>query len=151
MATSHSIVLTSALCKDTYPDNHGGDFVNTLNTPLELNEPGQEWVVLLSEISYLPDSWYNVRNGNNEITFSMHSFPCKMHGSFTFFVHELSRYGTRTAIAYRHWGAEKFNVRLFQNLDKDGIMSLRDTGYPQYYDKPWHNDADNTIGVYVSN
>src|SRR6266853_677173 len=76
MATSHSIVLTSALCKDTYPNNHGGDFVNNLNTTLELNEAGHEWVVSLSEISYLPDSWYNVRTGFNEISFSMHSFPC---------------------------------------------------------------------------
>ena len=63
MATSHSIVLTSALCKETYPENHGGDFRNTLNSILEFHTPGEEWAVALSEVSYLPDSWYNVRNG----------------------------------------------------------------------------------------
>src|SRR6266853_3677087 len=91
MATSHLIVFTSALCKDTYPDNHGGDFVNTLNTPLELNEPGQQWVVSLSEISYQPDSWYNVRNGFNEISFSMHSFPSTTVGRKCVFSSRLNR------------------------------------------------------------
>ena len=60
MATSHSIVLTSALCKETYPENYGGDFRNTLNSILEFHTPGEEWAVALSEMSYLSDSSYNI-------------------------------------------------------------------------------------------
>src|SRR5271163_4213271 len=68
------IVLTSALCKDIYPDNQGGDFRNLLNKPLIFNEPGEEWSVALSEISYLPDSWHNVREPNNTIGIEISEF-----------------------------------------------------------------------------
>src|SRR5271163_3517983 len=68
------IILTSALCKDVYPDNQGGDFRNLLNKPLVFTEPGEEWSVALSEISYIPDSWYNVRENHNTIGIEMSNF-----------------------------------------------------------------------------
>jgi len=72
------IILTSALCKDVYPDNKGGDFRNVLNKPLEFTEPGESWAVALSEISYLPDSWYNVRENYNTVSIGASGF--KVYG-----------------------------------------------------------------------
>src|SRR5438552_18068535 len=86
MATQHSIVLTSALCRDTWPDNHGGDFWNTLNQPLELDRG--LWTVALVEISYQPDSWYNVRHGNT-VKISIHGFPTNILSRKTIFIHSI--------------------------------------------------------------
>src|SRR5208282_2915272 len=72
------IILTSALCKDVYPDNKGGDFRNVLNKPLKFTEPGESWAVALREISYLPDSWYNVRENYNTVSIGASGF--KVYG-----------------------------------------------------------------------
>src|SRR5258708_9725687 len=74
MAT-HSIFLCSSQCKDTYPENHGGEFSNVLNQSLEFDDPNDAWTVALGEIFYLPDSWYNIRDGYNEMKISMTNLP----------------------------------------------------------------------------
>src|SRR5258708_4896400 len=73
--SSHSIYLCSSQCKDTYPENHGGEFSNVLNQSLEFDDPNDEWTVALGEMYYLPDLWYNVREGFNEIQVSIQNLP----------------------------------------------------------------------------
>src|SRR3977135_1881450 len=72
--SNHSIIISSSLCKDTFPDNHGGEFSNYLNRSLEFDEPHEQLSVALSEIVYTPDSWMNVREGFNEIKVSINNF-----------------------------------------------------------------------------
>ena len=73
--STHSIFLCSSLCKDTYPENHGGEFSNVLNQSLEFDDPNDAWTVALGEIFYLPDSWYNIRDGYNKIKVSLTNLP----------------------------------------------------------------------------
>src|SRR3981189_2356302 len=78
--SNHSIIISSSLCKDALPENHGGEFTNYLNRSLEFDEPNEQWSVALSEIVYTPDSWMNVRDGFNEIKVSMRNF--RVNGGF---------------------------------------------------------------------
>ena len=54
--SNHSIIISSSLCKDAFPENHGGEFTNYLNRSLEFDDPDEQWSVALSEIVYTPDS-----------------------------------------------------------------------------------------------
>src|SRR5271154_1612838 len=72
--SNHSIVLSSSLCRDSFPHNHGGEFSNYLNQSLEFDDPDESWTVALSEIFYQPDSWENIRDGYNECKVSLYNF-----------------------------------------------------------------------------
>src|SRR3981189_2666908 len=85
--SNHSIIISSSLCKDTFPENHGGEFSNYLNRSLEFDDPNEQWSVALSEIVYTPDSWMNVRDGFNEIKVSMRDFH--VNGGFAIIYYDL--------------------------------------------------------------
>src|SRR5271154_2416796 len=72
--SNHSIVLSSSLCRDSFPSNHGGEFSNYLNQSLEFDDPDESWTVALSEIYYQPDSWENIREGFNEMLVTIENF-----------------------------------------------------------------------------
>jgi hypothetical protein len=67
-----SIILSSLLCKDAYPENNGGNFHNYLNQELHLDGGCK---IALSEVIYEPNSWDNVREGSNDVKISMHFKP----------------------------------------------------------------------------
>jgi hypothetical protein len=73
MTTPQTVLLSSELCKDMYPKNHGGDFTNNIATPIEVSTFGHE-SVCLSEIIYQPYSWDNMREGSNEIAIGMEGY-----------------------------------------------------------------------------
>ncbi len=57
-----SVILSSALCKDTYPNNYGGEFSNYLNQLM-----CDYTSAAIIEIYYVPYMWYNVRPTTNYI------------------------------------------------------------------------------------
>jgi serine protease inhibitor len=65
---TNSLILTSLLCKDTYPNNHGGDFYNVLNQELNFADG---WKMALNEIIYEPNAWDDVREDHSDIKISM--------------------------------------------------------------------------------
>jgi hypothetical protein len=71
-----SIILSSQLCKDTYPNNSGGEFSNYLNHPINTYNT----LVAITEIYYVPRMWYNVRpNFKIFIKVSGHYFEANWH------------------------------------------------------------------------
>ena len=49
------------MCKDAYPNNHGGEFTNYLNHPIKCRK------VAINEMFYIPYLWDNVRASSNYI------------------------------------------------------------------------------------
>ena len=70
----HSVILSSDLSRELFPNNQGGEFTNTLYSSLDFSAPYEQWSVALSEIIYMPDTWYNVREGYNDVTIRMTGF-----------------------------------------------------------------------------
>ena len=68
----HSVILSSTLCREEYPNNNGCDFTNQLNQPLDLSRG--KWGVCVSEIVYEPNFWYNIRQPFNvfSVTIAKH-------------------------------------------------------------------------------
>src|SRR5271167_2791822 len=71
MQTS-SVVLSSTLCRDEYPNNHGCSFTNQLNRPLDFTKG--KWGVCLSEIVYEPDFWQNIRKSFASVRIQIGNF-----------------------------------------------------------------------------
>src|SRR5277367_1396846 len=152
------IVLTSALCKDVYPDNKGGDFRNVLNKPLEFTEPGESWAVALSEISYLPDSWYNVRENYNTVSIGGSGF--KVYGKSQRLIYQSVKVPTSSTwlnvvrVQRNHGGVDTdFNIEL---LGDTGWEIVRDEflGIPPkevFFQAGWSvKDMINTIPIVVN-
>ena len=59
------ITLPSNACKNIFPSNTGGHFKTILAQPLHLDN--NTWEVGLAEITYVANSWDNVREGENEV------------------------------------------------------------------------------------
>ena len=70
-STSDNFYLTlpSNACTDIFPDNSGGYYKT--NLPQELKLDSNKWEVGLSEITYVANSWDNVREGENVIRFTV--------------------------------------------------------------------------------
>ena len=73
---SYDVIMSSSFCLDEYPNNHGCEFTNVLNQPLDIDEPNESWAVALREITYEPDFWQNVRTGFNECEIKLGKFKC---------------------------------------------------------------------------
>src|SRR3981189_1730966 len=69
--SSETLVISSELSKDLYPENNGGSFKNELAPPLVF-ESGH---VKINDLAYVPGSWDNVRENSNEITIQMRGCP----------------------------------------------------------------------------
>src|SRR5271167_1852734 len=68
-----SVVLSSTLCKGEYQNNHGCNFTNQLNKPLDFTKGGK-WGVCLSEIVYEPDFWQNIRKSFASVRIQIGNF-----------------------------------------------------------------------------
>ena len=73
---SHDVVLSSYYCRDEFPNNHGCEFTNVLNQPLDIDAPNESWAVALREIIYEPEFWPNVREGFTECQIQLGRFNC---------------------------------------------------------------------------
>jgi hypothetical protein len=70
--SSFSIVLSSAFCKDEYPQNNGCEFTNELNYPLNFDK--EQWCVSMTEMIYEPDFWENIRESFSNVEFTISDF-----------------------------------------------------------------------------
>ena len=70
------VVLSSTFCKDEFPNNHGCEFTNYLNQPLDIDDPNETWSVALNELIYDTDFWPQVRKGFNICEIQMGKFDC---------------------------------------------------------------------------
>ena len=73
---SHDVVLSSYYCRDEFPNNHGCEFTNVLNQPLDIDAPNESWAVALREIIYEPEFWPNVREGFTKCEIQLGRFNC---------------------------------------------------------------------------
>lgn len=71
---SYDVIVSSFYCTDEYPNNNGCDFTNTLNQPLDIDEPNETWAVALREITYEPNFWQQMREGFNECEIRLRDF-----------------------------------------------------------------------------
>src|ERR1700727_569492 len=70
--SSFSIVLSSAFCKDEYPQNNGCEFTNELNFPLNFDK--EQWCVSMTEMIYEPDFWENIRESFSNVEINISDF-----------------------------------------------------------------------------
>src|SRR3981189_1160589 len=70
--SSETLVLSSELSKDAYPENNGGSFTNELTPPLIFGSNGS---IKINDLAYVPGSWDNVRINSNKITIKMRGYP----------------------------------------------------------------------------
>src|SRR6202020_788090 len=70
--SSFSLLISSAFCKDEYPQNNGCEFTNELNFPLNFDK--EQWCVSMTEMIYEPDFWENVRESFSNVEFSISDF-----------------------------------------------------------------------------
>src|SRR5271163_702204 len=69
-------VILSSKPTSQFPNNHGGDFRNAINHPLNVQyKPGQQFKVALAELFYVPGSWSNVRTGANYVDIHIKNYP----------------------------------------------------------------------------
>src|SRR5271163_2319692 len=69
-------VILSSKPTNQFPNNHGGDFRNAINHPLNVQyKPGQQFKVALAELFYVPGSWSNVRAGANYVDIQVNNYP----------------------------------------------------------------------------
>src|SRR5271163_2488103 len=69
-------VILSSKPTSQYPNNHGGDFRNVINHPLNVQyKPDRQFKVALAELFYVPGSWPNVRTGANYVDIQVNNYP----------------------------------------------------------------------------
>src|SRR5271163_4918437 len=69
-------VILSSKPTNQFPNNHGGDFRNVINHPLNVQyKPGRQFKVALAELFYVPGSWPNVRTGANYVDIKVEGYP----------------------------------------------------------------------------
>src|SRR5271163_986719 len=84
-----SIILSSKPTSQ-FPKNHGGDFRNAINHPLNVQyKPGQQFKVALAELFYVPGSWPNVRTGANYVDIQVKNYPINDYAHQTVYYHEM--------------------------------------------------------------
>ena len=84
LSENFCLTLPSNACTDIFPDNSGG-FYKT-NLPQELRLDSSNWEVGLSEITYVSNSWDNVREGENVIHLTVETAETLEH------INHLERY-----------------------------------------------------------
>src|SRR5271163_585805 len=82
-------VILSSKPTSQFPNNHGGDFRNAINHPLNVQyKPGQQFKVALAELFYVPGSWSNVRAGANYVDIQVKNYPVYEYAHITIYYHE---------------------------------------------------------------
>src|SRR5271163_5356422 len=85
-----SIILSSKPTSQ-FPKNHGGDFRNAINHPLNVQyKLGQQFKVALAELFYVPGSWPNVRAGANYIDIQVSNYPVDTFVQQTVYYHGMA-------------------------------------------------------------
>src|SRR5271163_511528 len=80
-------VTLSSKPTSQFPNNHGGDFRNAINHPLNVQyKPGQQFKVALAELFYVPGSWSNVRTGANYVDVEIKGYPIDVYTLQTLYV-----------------------------------------------------------------
>ena len=86
MADNFYITLPSNACTDLFPGNATGGYYKTL-LPQEIKLDSNNWEVGLSEITYVANSWDNVREGENEVRLTIETADASEH------MNQLGRHG----------------------------------------------------------
>src|SRR5277367_3047481 len=75
-----AIFLSSDQCRKEFPGNQGGDFCNILNHGFSwASQQGRYMKVSLAELFYIPNSWSNIRAGQNFIDVQSSNYPIATH------------------------------------------------------------------------
>src|SRR5271167_3900114 len=75
-----SIIVSSSLCRDEYPNNNGCEFTNQLNRPLDLSKG--KWGVAVSEIIYENNFWDSIRPPFDFIDVEIENHQCRKITNF---------------------------------------------------------------------
>ena len=87
---TEAVILTSKRSTE-FPKNHGGDFRNLINHPLNVQySPDRQFKVALAELYYVPGSWPNVRSGSNYVNIDIRNYPINKYKEQTIYYDELS-------------------------------------------------------------
>src|SRR5271156_5911228 len=78
----NTVILSSDFNKDIYPDNTGGCFINDVRDDIFKSKTN----IRISEISYEPGSWFNVRDKYNEMEISMKGIMVETYVSADIYV-----------------------------------------------------------------
>ena len=82
-----AVFLSSDQCLKEFPENQGGDFCNILNHGFSVaSQRGQYMKVSLAELFYIPNSWSNIRSGENFIDVQISNYPIATHTLQTIYV-----------------------------------------------------------------
>src|SRR3981189_175389 len=106
--SSETLVISSELSKDLYPENNGGSFTNEMAQPLVF-ESGH---VKINDLAYVPGFWDNVRENSNEITIKMRGYLVWGLVSATLYHFGEITFETGTRKKYR-----RNSNRCFRNVD----------------------------------
>ena len=80
-------VILSSKPTNQFPNNHGGDFRNVINHPLNVQyKPGRQFKVALAELFYVPGSWSNVRTGANYVDINIKNYAVHKYVLQTIYV-----------------------------------------------------------------
>src|SRR5277367_4524774 len=86
-----AVFLSSDQCLKEFPENQGGDFCNILNHGFSVaSQRGQYMKVSLAELFYIPNSWSNIRPGENYIDFQISNYPIATHTLQTIYANKYS-------------------------------------------------------------
>src|SRR5271163_4404377 len=84
-------VILSSKPTNQFPNNHGGDFRNAINHPLNVQyRPDQQFKVALAELFYVPGSWSNVRTGANYVDIHIKNYPVNDYAHQTVYYHDMA-------------------------------------------------------------
>ena len=78
----NTVILSSDFNKDIYPDNTGGCFINDVRDDIFKSKTN----IRISDISYEPGSWFNVRDKYNEMEISMKGIMVEAYVSADIYV-----------------------------------------------------------------
>src|SRR5208282_127709 len=84
-----AVFLSSDQCLKEFPGNQGGDFRNSLNHGFSVaSQQGRYMKVSLAELFYIPNSWSNIRAGQNYIDVQISNYPIATHTLQTIFANK---------------------------------------------------------------
>src|SRR5271163_2228350 len=112
-------VTLSSKPTSQFPNNHGGDFRNAINHPLNVQyKPGQQFKVALAELFYVPGSWSNVRTGANHVDIQVKNYPVKKIALQTIYYHDIGIFNTNRYVTYPP------GTRLYQDWDEKPLSNI---------------------------
>src|SRR3981189_172038 len=130
--SSETLVLSSELSKDAYPENNGGSFTNELTPPLVFESNGS---IKINDLAYVPGSWDNVRINSNKITVKMRGYPVwglvpgtlYHFGEITFERGTRQKYLRNSNRSFRDVDVYRLQIVILKMIDTDRWTKLRHT------------------------